>query len=406
MDYHSIHGQDISSFDIPDTHRLPTIAASQALDELKHEPALALSTGLETLDKALGASASIVSAGSSHRGGVKRGQVTELWGPPGTGKTALAIQTTAHAICQGHDVVWVDCFQRVDKQRLISVVESAKRSRDQHLSHPGSAIDWRKFTHFSCLTLPHLMALISRPTPKSIGPGVSLVVVSSVSSLLNSAFPKSQDGKTAPKAGKGLTASAKRVQGLQFVINALQKLAATRNCAVMILSQCATRMQSEQGATLVAAVNALVWEQGVATRLVLFRDWAWQGKQLGSVFMAGLQKLDGKAANDVVERIAAFNVEPSGAAEIDYDAAGSLAAGPADLVLRKRKLGQTELEVPDSEDEADDEDYGWADEDEAALPAPPPQWQGSEDILLGQEVGRSDEGNDEDPDEGPDQDTA
>lgn len=58
----------------------------------------------------------------------------------------------------------------------------------------------------------------------------------------------------------------------------------------------------------------------------------------------------------------------------------------------KRKLGQTGFEVPDSED---DEDYGWVDEDEAALPAPPPQWQGSEDILLGQDIGRS-----EDEDEG------
>lgn len=54
----------------------------------------------------------------------------------------------------------------------------------------------------------------------------------------------------------------------------------------------------------------------------------------------------------------------------------------------KRKLGQTGLEVPDSED---DEDYGWAEEDEAALPPPPSQWQGSEDIILGQEIGASDD---------------
>lgn len=53
----------------------------------------------------------------------------------------------------------------------------------------------------------------------------------------------------------------------------------------------------------------------------------------------------------------------------------------------KRKLGQTELEVPDSEDE---EDYGWDEGDDAALPPPPPQWQGSEDIILGHDVGHSD----------------
>lgn len=63
----------------------------------------------------------------------------------------------------------------------------------------------------------------------------------------------------------------------------------------------------------------------------------------------------------------------------------------------KRKLGHTDLEIPDSED---DEDYGWAEEDEASMPGPPPQWQGSEDILLGQEVGHSDDDDDDDDGEG------
>lgn len=47
---------------------------------------------------------------------------------------------------------------------------------------------------------------------------------------------------------------------------------------------------------------------------------------------------------------------------------------------QKRKLDDTGFEVPDSEDE----DYGWQDDDDNALPRPPPQWQGSEDLLLGQ----------------------
>lgn len=47
----------------------------------------------------------------------------------------------------------------------------------------------------------------------------------------------------------------------------------------------------------------------------------------------------------------------------------------------KRKLALTDLEVPDSDAE-DDEDYGWADEDAGDMPPMPPQWQGSEDILI------------------------
>lgn len=57
-------------------------------------------------------------------------------------------------------------------------------------------------------------------------------------------------------------------------------------------------------------------------------------------------------------------------------------------LAQKRKLGATSFEIPDSEDE----DYGWQDDDDNALPRPPPQWQGSEDLILGQEPGADDSG--------------
>jgi hypothetical protein len=68
-------------------------------------------------------------------------------------------------------------------------------------------------------------------------------------------------------------------------------------------------MHSERGATLTAAINANVWEQGVSTRLVTFRDWVWQGNSLTSVFLVGLQKVDGRVCQEAVENIVAFRVE-------------------------------------------------------------------------------------------------
>lgn len=59
----------------------------------------------------------------------------------------------------------------------------------------------------------------------------------------------------------------------------------------------------------------------------------------------------------------------------------------------KRKLGDTNFEEPNS----DEEDYGWEPEDTDDIPAMPPQWQGSEDILVGQhdeEGNRLDEASD------------
>ncbi len=54
----------------------------------------------------------------------------------------------------------------------------------------------------------------------------------------------------------------------------------------------------------------------------------------------------------------------------------ALAANPR---RQKRKFDEADYEIADSEGE----DYGWEDEDEAEMPNMPPQWQGSEDLLLG-----------------------
>lgn len=93
-----------------------------------------------------------------------------------------------------------------------------------------------------------------------------------------------------------------------------------------------------------------------------------------------------------------MGVSQRGLVPIDYDAiqpAGSIAYTPA----HKRKLDVTGFEIPDSEDE----DYGWQEDDDSALPRPPPQWQGSEDILLGQHP-ETDE-NEIQADSEPDQET-
>lgn len=65
---------------------------------------------------------------------------------------------------------------------------------------------------------------------------------------------------------------------------------------------------------------------------------------------------------------------------------------------QKRKLEETGFEVLDSEDE-----YGWGEEDNSALPGQPPQWQGSEDIILGTHTDTDND--DTDPVEATDIDT-
>lgn len=72
--------------------RLPTVSASQALKKLASPQGQWVSTGLPQLDASLGG----MSMGTlspklfSPVGGLAKGLITELYGPPGSGKTALA----------------------------------------------------------------------------------------------------------------------------------------------------------------------------------------------------------------------------------------------------------------------------------------------------------------------------
>lgn len=168
------------------------------------------------------------------------------------------------------------------------------------------------------------------------------------------------------------------------------------------------------GAALTPAINASVWEQGIAARLVLFRDWIWEGgKAVGSHF-AGLQRVAGRKVEGL-EKVFAFRVEEvciilfgemprfdgrvlmgfmqTGLVPVEYDGVEQGRAGSS----VKRKIGDAGLEIPGSDD-----DYGWDPDDEAHLPPEPPQWQGSEDLIVGTQRS-DDEGVEE---EGVDEETA
>ena len=95
---------------------------------------------------------------------------------------------------------------------------------------------------------------------------------------------------------------------LQYIVSSLQKLAATRDLAVVVLTQCATKMQAERGATLIPAINAGVWEQGMSTRLVLFRDWSWGPSDTRGLHFVAIQKLHGKGTAALIDSVCSFTV--------------------------------------------------------------------------------------------------
>lgn len=70
--------------------RLPTLSASQALLELSSLPRKPISTALRSLDAILQGQETGNASQISAAGGLSRGQVTEVYGPPGVGKTTFA----------------------------------------------------------------------------------------------------------------------------------------------------------------------------------------------------------------------------------------------------------------------------------------------------------------------------
>ncbi|KAI5921668.1 P-loop containing nucleoside triphosphate hydrolase protein [Camillea tinctor] len=370
------HAQDVSSFDLTSTHRLPTVSAADALESLDTDPTRFISTGLPALDKALNHAlnhGSISTGGSNAasppHAGIRRGQVVEVWGPPASGKTAFAMQLAANTLREGKKVIWVGMLHEIiNSPRIPSQPTTTTPSAEGHMHN---------LIHYSTPTLAHLIGLLCKPAATSIPSNTSLIVVDSLSCLVNHAFPKNVEPRQAlkgPRSGPG--PSARRFQVLQFVISALQKLSATRDLLVVVLSQCATRMQVERGATLIPAINAGTWEQGIATRLVLFKDWMMKGDAIHDMHFVGIQKTNGKSNPNGIGPVFAFEVDSAGlfGVELDKNQSSLSYRSPP---RQKRKLGQTDFEIADSEEE----DYGWEDTDE--MPNMPSQVQGSEDLLLG-----------------------
>ncbi|KAG0649187.1 rad55 [Hyphodiscus hymeniophilus] len=410
------------------TDRLPTISAAQALTDLNTSPTRYISTGLRDLDALLqNRDPGSVLESDAFFGGVSRGKVTEVWGPPGVGKTALGVQLASSALHAGDGVVWVDASHPVPGPRfsqiLTSFTPTTPQSKDPASSPPIShtlSDLMENLTHFSTPTLAHLIALLTHPTLVFPPPRTSLIIIDSFSTLISNAYPRSVDSTTTPKKPGAVNPSSRKFPMLQYLINSFQKLAATRNIAIVILSQCVTKMRPGAGAVLVPAINTTAWEQGLGFRISIFRDWGWRdedGSEVHDVRLAEVMKAEGISLAGGRRRLVGFTIgevcidRALPRIDVDRVLADFEQTGLQSLILptvpaqlqdpvtryahlnqeplgapslplpQKRKLAATDLEIPDSDAE-DDEDYGWAEEDEEDIPPPPPQWQGSEDILV------------------------
>lgn len=273
----------------PDIDVIPvpvlSISASQSLSG-SSAPQEPISTGVVRLDRALAA---------SPPGGLVRGQVTEVYGPPGVGKTSLAcvllmqyieysidtcarLNLASNALRNGGKVIWIGTTPSISTtaptHQAPDTSSPLPRSRLQCMTKEA---DTQNLIYFRTPTLPHLISLLAHPPTNFPPQETSLLIIDSVSSLFPSYFPNAVELKDRLEQGK-----LKDKAQLQWLLNRkwnvtsdlgtyLARLAA-RGIAVLAINQTHTRIKGQPRATLYPLLAGGGWENNVQTRVAMYRD--------------------------------------------------------------------------------------------------------------------------------------
>lgn len=228
----------------------------------------------------------------------------------------------------------------------------------------------------------------------------------SLATLVDNAYPRNQrDRTTQAKTEHSRWAAGRRFAIVNELISTFTRFAATHDVALLVTSQTITRIRGASRAVLVPAMSGVEWENGVSTRLVLFRDWMSsdgtndksEAARLRRARFVGLNKANGVilAEEGGVGNVVAFTIErvskfePYSQRRKQYrmrrSCADAMQFGLQDLNLsanditalpvlsaqaRPSKRPFAELDGDVDEDAAEepnsDELYGWIEDDEVA----------------------------------------
>lgn len=308
------------------TDRLPTISASEALQQTSFRRK-ALSTSLPSLDQAL-----CPEATAEVPKGLPRGLVSEIYGPPGVGKTALAMQAAVNALRSTeprNGVVWIDTGAPLPGPRLEQMFFSHgthNGGEDPPSSPPVSHMAedlLDNMSYFNPPTLAHLLILFLHPTSKFPPPGTALIVLDNVSAPFTTAFPRSVDGKISSSsfADAARKTTHQKAANRKWAVagdlaSAMAKMAKLHDVAILVINQVATSIKGLRKATLKPALSGQGWEAGIHNRIMLFRDFAPSDSAAGitdeearSLRFAKLSKVVGKVKATAAEDVVAFVIE-------------------------------------------------------------------------------------------------
>lgn len=395
---------DVHNFS-PTQHRLPTVSGIEALHNATAN-AKGISSGLPALDTAL-----LPSGLSIATPGIQRGVVTEVFGPPGVGKTTFGLQVAVNALHTSHDqsdVLWINTGSPLVQRRFRQLVvgyEPPNNLTQDTPSAPNTNTNTslaQKFTYLEAHTLPRLLTLFLHPTRSLPSPNTCLIVVDDLSNLLLGSFSRNARNlkPAAPAAIKEKLekrAAGRRFQIIESLGAAMSKMAAIRNIAILVLTNATISLKKGQKATLKPALSSQAWDAAVHTRIMLYRDFADgdQASQMASLETNALhyaevqrlarKRVDMQPVPFVILSSGFRQLTLPGSKDDDERAVEKTPTKqhppPEDLPLLPDDLSQPSqakkrkaVEIADSEDEDEDEDDDEKDadqreNDERPLPA-------------------------------------
>ncbi|KAL4914105.1 P-loop containing nucleoside triphosphate hydrolase protein [Aspergillus aurantiobrunneus] len=369
-----MNAQELLSPATQKSRPVTSFSASQSLQASATLNADAISTGLSQLDDAISPPSS--EDGGTNSKGIPLGQVTEVFGPPGVGKTSLALNIASNALRTGVKVVWIDTGSPIPRLRLRDILQGfIQQSKSSQTVNKLI----QNLVHIRAQSLPHLLALLLHTPPGFPPEDCNLLVVDSASGPFPSYFPNPTELKT--RLAQSKTVDKSQVQWLMNrnsnitsdLANQLMKLATTHHMAVLAINQTRTRIRGQPRATLRPVLAGGSWESSISARLVLYRDFSTTDSTADHIRFAEVMKRSGKLLSlRLEENIIPFVIETeekNGLCALDNQPSPCTTAINPDEVQdstlqRKRKVD----EIADSQDEDDsDAEYGWVDDDAASL---------------------------------------